>query len=240
MPARTDPLTPIHKALRAMIYSLGGRLQTLDFADREAAKSLLTELRMDFGAALGTKCTMCLLHSHAEHEEDNMFPATLHFEPELTRTLLADHLIFTDRLKTLQALSEKIVAADDAQVRVQLGTQLNHEANEFFALYLTHMNKEEERLVPAMQKHMTDEQMGAISEKIIRDTPPERLMPFMEWLFPALNVDELTGMLGGVQRSAPPPVFARMTGLAASKVDPARWRVVSTRLGLHPSGRGPS
>jgi hypothetical protein len=36
MVATMDLFTPIHKALRSMIYNLGGRLQAVDFSDPAA------------------------------------------------------------------------------------------------------------------------------------------------------------------------------------------------------------
>ena len=39
-----DFLTPIHKALRLMIYDVGGRLQTTDFSDSAQSQIVLNEL----------------------------------------------------------------------------------------------------------------------------------------------------------------------------------------------------
>jgi len=47
-----DFLTPIHKALRLMIYDVGGRLQTTDFSDSAESQLLLNELIYEFSSAL--------------------------------------------------------------------------------------------------------------------------------------------------------------------------------------------
>ena len=46
---RFDLFTPIHKALRAMIYETGGALQTADFADDQGARRAAGTLRRSWG-----------------------------------------------------------------------------------------------------------------------------------------------------------------------------------------------
>src|SRR5256885_15899190 len=70
-----DFLTPIHKALRSMIYDVGGRLQTTDFSDSAQSQLLLNELIYEFSSALSASCVLCLLHSHASAEDLYLFPA---------------------------------------------------------------------------------------------------------------------------------------------------------------------
>src|SRR4029077_18541113 len=70
-----DFLTPIHKALRLMIYDVGSRLQTTDFSDSAQSQLLLNELIYEFSSALSASCILCLLHSHAKAEDLYLFPA---------------------------------------------------------------------------------------------------------------------------------------------------------------------
>ena len=61
---RFDTLTPIHKALRALVYEVGGDLQTTDFADElEAA-----------GAAADLELALHLMRDHHATEEVYFFP----------------------------------------------------------------------------------------------------------------------------------------------------------------------
>lgn len=239
MPATIDPLTPIHKGIRSIIYSLGSRLQTVDFSDQEAVRALLAELRVDLGAAAEGACMLCMLHAHAGHEEEGLFPHTLPIEPELTRALLADHHEFTDRVRALSLMASEILSIDDPQGRLARGLRLTQEANEFFARYLAHMNREEERLVPALQRSMSDEQMLALIAQVEGKMDPGHLAAMMSWVLPAVNAQELTGMLAGARATAPPPAYQHLLRLAQSKVDPARWKVVEARLNAMPVGAGP-
>ena len=230
MSATADIFTAIHKAIRSMIYSLGGQLQTLDFADRGATERLLAEIRIDFASSLGANCVLCLLHAHAGSEEWGAFPQVSKVEPGLIAGLLAEHHDITTRLTRISERSTELLALDDPGARVEAGARLNREVNDFFAAYLLHMNHEETELVPAMQKHFTDEQIFAMQAAIEHHVPQERLVAYLEWLLPSLNATELTAVITGAKEDAPPELVRIVTTIGETKVDPARWKVVSARL----------
>ena len=47
-----------------------------------------------------------------------------------------------------------------------------------------------------------------------------------------MNVDDRTESLGGMQRSAPPEVFARVFGLVRSVLSPCDGEALAQRLGI--------
>src|SRR5437879_13559390 len=85
-----DFLTPIHKALRSMIYDVGGRLQTTDFSDGAESQLVLNELIYEFSSALSATCILCLLHSHARAEDLYLFPAVQGSDSTLINDLLQE------------------------------------------------------------------------------------------------------------------------------------------------------
>src|SRR5208282_6663365 len=101
MTANEDLFTPIHKALRSMIYDVGGRLQRVDFADKAASTAVLADLQHEFTSAVSATCVLCLLHAHAGSEEAGIFPSMDSIDPSMIRMLLEDHQEIRRRLVTL-------------------------------------------------------------------------------------------------------------------------------------------
>jgi len=232
MAANEDLFTPIHKALRSMIYSLGGRLQSVDFADKAASAAVLADLQHEFANSVSATCVLCLLHTHAGHEETGVFPSMQPIDPALIRMLIDDHQEITRRLVALTKKAEELGATDAPGRRVELGAAINREANDFFAFYLAHMNKEEVTIVPAMKEHFTDEQLMAMQGKIMGSMPPERLTNYLKWMLPSLSFDELTRLLAGMKHGAPPEFLRFVTGIGAANVEPTRWAAVQGRVGF--------
>ncbi len=230
--ASEDLFTPIHKAIRSMIYHLGGRLQAVDFADKPASAAVLSDLQHEFSNAVSSTCVLCLLHAHAGSEESDVFPSMESIDPNLIRALLGDHQEIRRRLVTLTAMAEELEGTEAPARRIEWGARINREANEFFAFYLAHMNKEEVTIVPAMKEHFTNEQLRAMQGAIMGAMPPDRLASYLRWMLPSLTVDELTGMLSGVKNGAPPQFLQFVNGIGMANVDPARWAAMRERVGF--------
>lgn len=231
MPATADLFTPIHKALRSMIYQLSSRLQTHDFADVETTRTLLTDLENDFAVARTAGCVLCVLNHHAGDEETIIFPQVSGVGMELVRSLIEEHHGLTRRELAIARSGHELLALDSAEARIGAGARLNRDANDLFGAYITHMNREETEVVPLMQEHFTNEQMLAMQGAIIGRLPPERVAAILGYMLPALNVTELRGLLGGFGRNAPPPLKKVVSEIGEARVDPARWQAVRQLVG---------
>jgi Hemerythrin HHE cation binding domain len=232
MTATEDLFTPIHKAIRSMIYNLGGRLQSVDFADRAASSAVLADLQHEFTSAVSPTCVLCLLHSHAGSEETGVFPSMQPIDPAMVRMLIEEHHEILRRLAVITKMADELAAVDRAEERAEAGVRLNRVANEFFAYYLAHMNKEETTIVPAMKEHFTDQQMRAMQGAIMGAMSPEKLANYLRWMLPSLSMGELTTLLGGIKHSAPAPFLQMVNGIGTANVDPARWAAVRQRVGF--------
>jgi hemerythrin superfamily protein len=215
-----------------MIFNLGGRLQSVDFADKAASTAILADLQHEFTSTVSATCILCLLHGHASAEEERIFPSMQPIDPGLVRTLIDEHHEITRRLATLTKMADELADIDRPERRLELGARINREANDFFAYYLTHMNKEEVTIVPAMKEHFTDDQMRAMNGAVMGSMPPERLANYLRWMLPSLTLSELTGMMAGVKHGAPPEFLKVVAGIGAANVDPTRWAVVRERVGF--------
>lgn len=232
MTATEDLFTPIHKAIRSMIYDVSGRLQTNDFTDMAATKPLLADLEHEFSAAISSGCILCLLHGHASDEETAVFPSVSKHDATLVQGFIEDHHALTRRLEAITKMARDLPSKARPEERVQFGITLNQKANEFFAAYIDHMNREEEKLVPLMRERFTDGQMRAMRGAIMGAMPPDRLASILRWMLPSLNVGELTGMLAGIKANSPPQAVQLVSGIAAQSLDPQRWQTVKERVGI--------
>jgi Hemerythrin HHE cation binding domain len=232
MPATGDLFTPIHKGLRSMIYGLSGRLQTNDFADVATTEALIKDLENDFAVARSAGCALCILAGHAVDEESVIFPAAGRAGNKLISELISEHHDLTRRELEIAKAGHELLGIGSADGRVRAGAQLNLAANQLFGAYITHMNREEAELVPLMREHFSDPEMVAMRGKILGQMPPDRMFAILGWMFPSLNVTELSGLLSSIKGTAPPQVMKAVTDLCAAQVDPARWDTVKLRVGL--------
>lgn len=229
--SRVDILTPIHKGIRSMIYKLGGEIQTADFTDEDATKALVARLEHNLSVAT-SRCILCLLHEHGGNEDDHFFPKFRAFEPGMVEMLIQEHREIGHKLVGLSKICAELIATKDPYQRIEIGMKLNRSADELFAYYMTHMNKEEVTILPATWQHLTDEQILEIRAIVEANIPPERYAEWMRWVLPSLNVNELVEMFTGMKKGAPPQVLENMVHIAGTAVDEERWKSVKTRVGL--------
>ena len=83
-----------------------------------------------------------------------------------------------------------------------------------------------------MWKHFSDEQILAMQRRIIASLTTERAAQWNSWLFPSLNINELTGMFMGLKKDAPAPVFQNMTRIAEKTLSEDRWVALKAKAGL--------
>ena len=214
-----------------MIYELGKELQTTDFTDEHATEVMVSRLKQNLASA-SSACVICLLHEHAGLEDDYVFPEVRKFEPKMVDTLLEDHREVVRRIAGVWKIADEVKTLRNQEERVDMGNKLNRTANDLFAFYLTHLNGEESTLVPAMWKHFTDEQIIAMRTNILRSLTAERAAQWNSWLFPSLNISELTGMFIELKKNAPAPVFQNMARMAEKAVGEDRWAALKAKASL--------
>jgi hemerythrin HHE cation binding domain-containing protein len=173
-----------------------------------------------------------LLHEHGGNEDDHFFPKVRAFELGMVEILIQEHREIGHKLVGLSEICAELIATKDPYQRIEIGMKLNRSANELFAYYMTHMNKEEVTILPATWQHLTDEQLLEIRAIVEAAIPPERYAEWMRWVLPSLNVNELVDMFTGLKKGAPPQVLENMILIASTAVDEERWKAVKTSLGL--------
>jgi len=219
---KTDLFTFIHKAIRSMIYNAASKLQTADFTDDKEVKILLASLRHDLD----------LLHEHAVHEDNVIFPEIADEEPQMIEELNEEHKKLESKLNGILVLIEKTEQSNSNEERMLLGNSLNSLFNDFIADYLAHMNHEESTVLEASFKYLTDEELIAIRTRIQTQIPAEKYKVWLLWMLKSLNNSELIGLLGGMRSSAPPQVFESVVNTAQTIINNQRWTDIKLQIGI--------
>jgi hypothetical protein len=98
-------------------------------------------------------------------------------------------------------------------------------------VHLAHQDLEERAVGPRLERTIGREGAGAIHQAIIASIPPEEMAVSLALMLPAMNNDDRTELLGGMQAGAPPEVFEGVWSLAGSVLTPGDVAVVGRRLG---------
>jgi hypothetical protein len=216
-----DLYRDIHKGIRAELFAVTGTAGSLDPADVGARAAVADHIR----------ATVEVLVSHAEHEDVAIHPTLEQVQPALAERVEADHVALEVRMLDLQALADEAVAAPEADGR-RATHQLYLELASFTAAYLAHQDEEEQVVMPALFEAVGFEAVLAMHQAIVSSIPPDQMAQSLAFMLPAMQVDDRTELLGGMQAGAPPEAFAQVWSLVRSVLPAADVAVLAQRLGV--------
>jgi hypothetical protein len=211
----------IHKGIRAELFGVTQAAGNIDPADRSARAVLADRI-----ANLAT-----ILEHHAEGEDREVQPPTEMYLPDIAEVIARDHARFEGRVHDLTTLASETVDATGPVQRTRM-EQLYLELASFTGAYLAHQNIEERVVMPALEQALGVDGCFAIHAAIVAAIPPDQMAKGLGIMLPALNIDDLAEVLGGMQRNAPAEVFAGVWGLAGSVLPAAQHARLGVRLGL--------
>ncbi len=215
-----DLYRDIHKGIRAELFAVTGEAGSLDPADRLGRASLAGHV----GSVVD------LLVDHAGHEDAAVQPILERQLPVLAGLVEADHRSLEDRMVTLREIADGAVDAPAPQQRAHTH-QLYLELASFTASYLRHQDMEERVVMPALELAIGAQDVLAVHQSIVSSIPPDQMAQSLALMLPAMNVDDRTELLGGMQAGAPPEVFEGVWSLVGSVLVPADVRALAVRLG---------
>lgn len=219
-PVAVDLYRDIHKGIRSELFAVTERAGNVDPADH-ADKAALA-------AHIGS--VVELLISHAEHEDDHIQPALERHLPTLAEQVDSDHHRLEARIQLLAEQAADIVEGPgDARWN---GQRLYLELAAFTSSYLAHQDLEERVIMPSLEDAIGPEAGLAIHQGIIASIPPEDMAKSLAVMLPAMNVEDRTDLLGGMQAGAPAEVFQGVWGLATSVLEIRDVEALAGRLGL--------
>jgi hypothetical protein len=214
-----DLYRDIHKGIRSEMFAAVTTAGCLDPADVPGAADL----------AARVEGLVRLLREHAEHEDRAIQPLLEQHLPDLAARIADDHERIERRLDELVDLARIAGrAAVDGRGRLH---RLYVELASFTGAYLEHQDVEERVVMPALDEAVGVEAVGGIHAAIIAAIPPEEMARSLSVMMPAMNIDDRSELLGGMQAGAPPEAFAAVWDLVCSVLGD-QARPLGDRLGL--------
>ena len=211
----------IHKGIRAELFAVTSAAGSLDPHDRAGRADL----------ARHVQSVAELLASHREHEDAVIQPVLEAQLPALAAQIATDHPHVEAQIEEIRDLAAAVVDAPDDQVRNDV-FRIYIELSSFTSAYLAHQDFEERDVMPALERAIGVEGTIDLHRQIVASIPPEEMAQTLPLMLPAMNIDDRTDVLGGMQQAVPPEVFAGVWTLAKSALDTADSRALGRRLGV--------
>jgi hypothetical protein len=214
-----DTYRDIHKGIRADLFDLTGTAGRIDPSCPGDVADLARHLDQ----------SVELLVTHAGHEDDHLAPVMTEQLPDLFARIERDHAELEGRLVDLQGWAREAVESPGGETRGPV-QRLYIELASFTSAYLAHQDLEERIVAPELHRIIGPEGVLAIHQAIIASIPPDQMASSLALMLPAMNNDDRTELLGGMQAGAPPEVFAGVWSLAGSVLESRDVAVLARRL----------
>jgi hypothetical protein len=219
--AALDLYKDIHKGIRAELFAAVSAAGSLDPTDAFGRADLANHVQS----------VADVLDSHAAHEDGVIGPALEAHLPDLAALIHADHEELDGRVVGLRDLAATVAVAPAGDER-RLTHLLYLELASFTGRYLTHQDREEQVVMPALETAVGVEAVVAMHQAIVGSIPPDEMARSLAFMLPAMNVDDRVEMLAGMREGAPREAFAGVVGLARSVLAPVDSAAALARLGL--------
>jgi hypothetical protein len=216
-----DLYREIHKAMRLALFTVTTRAGSADADDPTAIDALLAEW---------ADVTM-MLEGHQHHEDGHCDALVIEHAPELRDELEAAHRTSDRALAELHRTATELRAATADQPNALL-QRFHLELADFTSMYLGHLRFEESRVMPALNRAMTNAELEVITGAIRGSVPPPEMCVYMRYMVPAMNFAERCDMLGGMHAGAPPEIFEMFRTAAQDCLDAADYEAVATAVGF--------
>jgi len=214
--SRINVFNQIHKGLRAMLYDTALTLQQTHFADIDQSDTAVKKVRT----------TAEMINAHTAHEDHFIFPAIQAYEPSLVDVFTMEHL-------KNQSLSEKLVDsliahnhAVKPDSKTETGKAIVRAFQEFMVYNLEHMTNEEGVLNEILWRYYSDEEIEAISKRVMRSRRDDEAILTTSWMMRGLSNAEISNWLKTVETTASWQVFAQLYSIAEKELPNDRFRKV--------------
>jgi hypothetical protein len=191
-----DLYREIHKAMRYALFGVTTLAGQTDAADADAVRRLRGEWRQ----------VAFVLDGHHRHEDLFCERLIRRHAPGLLPEIEAAHRRCDAAIAQLHRLAGRLARADthDSGALLRL---FYLDLGDFTSMYLAHLRDEEDRVMPALNAAMSNDELAAVTAAIRGSVTPEDMCIFIRYMVPSMNFAERLDMLGGMHAGAPPAVF---------------------------------
>jgi len=219
---RFNMFNNIHKALRVALYQNATLLQQTDFLDEEEVKQ----------AEASTLQVLDLFESHAHHEDKYVNSALEKKEYWLAASFENEHVKDEALGKRVRGLFTAYRHSQSPYVKYQFGQDISIAFMDFMVFNLEHMAREEDLINKALWRHYKDDQLRAISAKIVADVPAAEIAIVARLMIKGMNGTEIREWLNEIEKHAPPAAVKALYDFAEQELPIARMKKIRQEAGL--------
>lgn len=216
--SRTDPLTPVHKAIRKRLFELGVLVGRTDLDDPSA----VVAFEPDFDRATA------LLKVHANFEEGYLLPLARKYGITDSDHFAEEHRHHDQELDALIEQLKSLRQGRAAQGAA--GRNLYQALSRFVASYLLHLDEEETKLLPQIFAKVPNAEVAAEFQRFRATRPPELAKGDLISILVAQSPAERAGMLRGFRAALPPPAFEGVRKVAAEALSAEEFAKLEAAL----------
>ncbi|HEV2524096.1 MAG TPA: hemerythrin domain-containing protein [Gammaproteobacteria bacterium] len=188
-----------HKFVSIQVSDLERFIAKVDFTDFKQ----IAEVKNKLGGIIE------LMENHAKHEEERIHPLLKKKSSELIKTIEVEHqghkILFEDlnrRLAEIEATNQKTDGTEAKERLIALGYEFYLAYRNFVAINLTHINEEENLIMPEIQKYYTDKEIKeAVDFPVYESISADDMVDMMSVLFPTMNIDDKEAFLRDLDES---------------------------------------
>jgi len=213
---RFNMFNNIHKALRVALYQNAILLQQTDFLEEEEVKH----------AEGSTLQVLHLFESHAHHEDKYVNSALEKKEYWLAASFENEHVKDEALGNRVKGLFTAYRHSQSSFVKLQFGQDICHAFTEFMVFNLEHMAREENLINKALWRHYKDDQLRAISAKIVADVPADEMVIIARLMIKGMNGSELKEWFKEIERHAPSAAVQALFDYAEKELPEGRTKKI--------------
>ena len=212
MHTRVDLYAKVHKGQRQRLFALSIEAGRADLRD----ESQLAALAHNVGAMLTE------LREHGDHEDRFIHPVLREVSRPVAEQLDSEH----EGLENAMSRLEEAVRALPAATAVNpplAGRALYLELNAFIAVYLAHLDKEEQQAMPALWSACDDARLLGIFGAFNASRAAEQQARDLMLMLPSINRYERAEVFAGMRAARGPESIGGALDGARQVLDPADY-----------------
>lgn len=170
---------------------------------------------------------------HAHLEEKFIHTVLTQRVPGGAKQLEEDHRVIRQEFDNLITHFDSIRTKPvDFEKRGELALEFYRAWSRFIAFYFTHINREEEQIMPVLWKLCTVEELAETHKLMITNQKQEELVEDFEMILPNANLQERVEILGTLRVLTSPEAYQKFLKLAERLLEPNDWATLKTELGV--------
>ncbi len=218
---RYDVYGPVHKGIRFLMTEVMYEVGKADASDESELTLLDEKLQYLWG----------ILKAHAEGEEEYLFPVLEKENENFFTKMKEAHDKFHKLINELGIEFKKILDTSiENDEKAGKLAEFVKQYNLFLSQYFSHLQDEELDANPILWKVLSDEELMVIIPKIAAKIPPNVMQYFTSYFVRAINHTQRLGLLMGMKKNLPEPVFEGILKIAEASLEGKDWKKLKQTL----------